>query len=140
MSASEIAGERFWPMPMDREYEELIQSDVADVKQTGGRWGGAIAAAKVLSRFVDDRPWAHLDIAGMNELDRKGPGKRLRARLDLAFDTFVRTRHSACRAAWCQNPKWQPEPNRPSRRSDERPQISATMSRTSGGPARGNIS
>ncbi len=58
-------------MPMDVEYEELIHSDVADVKQTGGRWGGAIAAAKVLSRFVDDRPWAHLDIAGVNDLDHK---------------------------------------------------------------------
>jgi leucyl aminopeptidase len=73
MSASEIAGERFWPMPMDPEYDELIKSEVADVKQTGGRWGGAIAAAKVLSRFVDERPWAHLDIAGLNELDHKGP-------------------------------------------------------------------
>jgi leucyl aminopeptidase len=73
ISASEIAGERFWPMPMDPEYDELIKSEVADVKQTGGRWGGAIAAAKILSRFVDDRPWAHLDIAGMNELDHKGP-------------------------------------------------------------------
>ena len=73
MSASEVAGERFWPMPMDTEYEELIQSEVADVKQTGGRWGGAIAAAKVLSRFVDERPWAHLDIAGMNDQDRKSP-------------------------------------------------------------------
>jgi leucyl aminopeptidase len=73
MSASEVAGERFWPMPMDSEYEELIQSEVADVKQTGGRWGSAIAAAKVLSRFVDERPWAHLDIAGMNDQDRKSP-------------------------------------------------------------------
>jgi len=71
MSASETAGERFWPMPMDSEYEELIQSEVADVKQTGGRWGSSIIAAKVLSRFVDERPWAHLDIAGMNSQDRK---------------------------------------------------------------------
>jgi leucyl aminopeptidase len=73
ISASEIAGERYWPMPMDPEYDELIKSDVADVRQTGTRWGGAIAAAKVLSRFVDERPWAHLDIAGVNELDHKGP-------------------------------------------------------------------
>ena len=71
MSAADIAGERFWPMPMDEEYEELIHSDIADVKQTGGRGGGSIAAAKVLSRFVDDHPWAHLDIAGVNDLDRK---------------------------------------------------------------------
>ncbi|MGO8950036.1 MAG: leucyl aminopeptidase, partial [Ktedonobacterales bacterium] len=72
VSASETAGERFWPMPMDPEYEELIQSEVADVRQTGVRWGGAIAAAKVLSRFVDRQPWAHLDIAGMSDLERKG--------------------------------------------------------------------
>ena len=58
-------------MPMDSEYEELIQSEVADVKQTGGRWGSSIAAAKVISRFVDERPWAHLDIAGMNDQNSK---------------------------------------------------------------------
>jgi leucyl aminopeptidase len=71
MSAAEIAGERFWPMPMDPEYGRLIASDVADVKQTGGRPGGAIAAAKVLESFVDDIPWAHLDIAGMNARDKR---------------------------------------------------------------------
>jgi leucyl aminopeptidase len=73
MAASEAAGERFWPMPMDPEYDELIKSEVADLKQTGGRPGGAIAAAKVLSRFVDEHPWAHLDIAGMIALYRNGP-------------------------------------------------------------------
>ncbi len=72
MSVSEAVGERFWPMPMDAEYEDLIRSDVADVKQTGGRFGSSIAAAKVLAAFVDERPWAHLDIAGTNALDRKG--------------------------------------------------------------------
>ena len=45
-------------------YAELIKSDVADIKNVGGRWGGAITAAKFLERFVADRPWVHLDIAG----------------------------------------------------------------------------
>jgi leucyl aminopeptidase len=57
--------ERVWPMPMWDEYNQLIKSDVADVKNIGGRWGGAISAAKFLEKFVDKNiPWAHLDIAG----------------------------------------------------------------------------
>ncbi|HKB48703.1 MAG TPA: hypothetical protein VKC57_13460, partial [Ktedonobacterales bacterium] len=62
---ADVAGERVWPMPMGPEYEDLIRSDIADVKQTGGRQAGSISAAKVLSNFVDDVPWAHLDIAGV---------------------------------------------------------------------------
>ncbi len=57
--------ERLWPMPMWDEYSSLIKSDVADVKNTGGRWGGAITAAKFLENFVGAKiPWAHIDIAG----------------------------------------------------------------------------
>ena len=57
--------ERVWAMPMWDEYNQLIKSDVADVKNVGGRWGGAISAAKFLEKFVDkDIPWAHIDIAG----------------------------------------------------------------------------
>jgi leucyl aminopeptidase len=73
MAAAGAAGERLWPMPMDLEYDELIHSEIADVKQTGGRAGGSIAAAKVLSHFVDDTPWAHLDIAGVAWRDRREP-------------------------------------------------------------------
>ncbi|MCB1163279.1 MAG: leucyl aminopeptidase [Candidatus Latescibacteria bacterium] len=58
------SGERVWPLPMYAEYEELIKSDVADMCNTGGRYGGAIAAAKLLQRFADHSPWIHLDIAG----------------------------------------------------------------------------
>jgi leucyl aminopeptidase len=71
MAAAAAAGERLWPMPMDSEYDELIRSEIADVKQTGGRAGGSIAAAKVLSHFVDETPWAHLDIAGVAWRDRR---------------------------------------------------------------------
>src|SRR5215831_4207580 len=70
-AAAETAGERLWPMPMDAEYEELIRSEIADVKQTGGRAGGSIAAAKVLANFAEGTPWAHLDIAGVAWRDHR---------------------------------------------------------------------
>jgi leucyl aminopeptidase len=57
--------ERVWPFPMWDEFHVLNKSDVADVKNTGGRWGGAITAAKFLENFVDNKiTWAHIDIAG----------------------------------------------------------------------------
>jgi leucyl aminopeptidase len=57
--------EKVWPMPMWDEYHTLNKSDVADVKNVGGKWGGAITAAKFLENFVDKKiSWAHLDIAG----------------------------------------------------------------------------
>lgn len=57
--------DRVWRLPMWDDYNDLIKSDVADVKNVGGRWGGAITAAKFLEKFVDkDISWAHLDIAG----------------------------------------------------------------------------
>ncbi len=57
-------GERVWRMPLAPEYDKLIDSQFADMKNTGGRYGGSITAAQLLQRFVDDTPWAHLDIAG----------------------------------------------------------------------------
>jgi len=63
-SAANSCGEPIWPMPMFDEYNELLKSDLADVKNIGGRWGGAITAAKFLENFVNDTPWVHLDIAG----------------------------------------------------------------------------
>ena len=65
MSASESAGERLWRLPLAPEYRELIKSKTADIKNTGGRFGGAITAALFLQEFVEKKfPWAHLDIAG----------------------------------------------------------------------------
>lgn len=61
--AAATSGERVWAMPMDDEYDKLIRSEIADMKQTGGRLAGSISAAKVLSNFTGDTPWAHLDIA-----------------------------------------------------------------------------
>jgi leucyl aminopeptidase len=57
-------GERVWRMPLAPEYDKLIDSKFADMKNTGGRFGGAITAAQFIQRFVGKTPWAHLDIAG----------------------------------------------------------------------------
>jgi leucyl aminopeptidase len=57
-------GDRVWPLPLWQEYRDKIKSDVADIKNTGGRYGGAITAAAFLAKYVGDVPWAHLDIAG----------------------------------------------------------------------------
>ena len=57
-------GEKVWRMPLGPEYDKLINSQFADMKNTGGRHGGSITAAQFLQRFVDGTPWAHLDIAG----------------------------------------------------------------------------
>jgi leucyl aminopeptidase len=62
--AGEATGEKVWRMPLAPEYDKMIDSKFADVKNTGGRYGGAITAAQFLQRFVDKTPWAHLDIAG----------------------------------------------------------------------------
>jgi leucyl aminopeptidase len=62
--AGSETGERVWRMPLGPEYDKMIDSKFADMKNTGGRHGGAITAAQLLQRFVDKTPWAHLDIAG----------------------------------------------------------------------------
>ncbi len=68
--AAEAAGEKVWELPMYEEYKEQIRSDVADMKNTGGRGAGSITAAMLLREFVDDTPWVHLDIAGVDTYDR----------------------------------------------------------------------
>ncbi|MGN6143463.1 MAG: leucyl aminopeptidase [Mesorhizobium sp.] len=62
--AGQATQERVWRMPLGPEYDKLIDSRNADMKNIGGRYGGAIIAAQFLQRFVKDTPWAHLDIAG----------------------------------------------------------------------------
>jgi leucyl aminopeptidase len=62
--AEDKAGEKFWRMPLDEEYKEVIRSGIADIVNSGGRWGGAITAAMFLKEFAEDTPWLHLDIAG----------------------------------------------------------------------------
>jgi leucyl aminopeptidase len=64
IKAGAEAGERLWQLPMYEEYKEQIKSDIADVKNSGGRYGGAITGAQFLAEFVGKAPWAHIDIAG----------------------------------------------------------------------------
>ena len=70
-AASEEAGEKLWQLPMDPEYDELIKAETGEIKNTGGRWGGAITAAKFLEHFVEKVPWVHLDIAGTSDTDKE---------------------------------------------------------------------
>lgn len=89
--AAKQAGELMWQLPMFDFYSELLKSDVADVRNIGGRWGGAITAGKFLEKFVSDKPWVHLDIAGpafasSNKPHREGgaTGVMLRTLVELA--------------------------------------------------------
>ncbi len=62
--AGYATGEKVWRMPLAPEYDKIIDHDVADVKNTGGRFAGSITGAQFIQRFVNNVPWAHLDIAG----------------------------------------------------------------------------
>ena len=65
LSASRTTGEKLWRMPLDKAFDKMMDSKNADMKNTGGRWGGSASAAAFLQRFVQkDTPWCHLDIAG----------------------------------------------------------------------------
>ena len=94
LAAGEASGESLWRMPLADAHRDMIKSDIADMKNIGGRNGGSSSAAAFLSRFVDGVPWAHLDIAGMAWTKKDQPitpkgatgyGVRL-------LDQFVRTR------------------------------------------------
>ncbi len=96
-SAGETTGEKLWRMPLGKEYDKMIDSRFADMKNTGGRHGGSITAAQFLKRFVGETPWAHLDIAATalnspsNEINQSwasGYGVRL-------LDELVRTNYES---------------------------------------------
>ena len=78
-NALQRSGEKFWRLPLDQEYLDMIRSSIADIMNTGGRWGGASTAAVFLKEFADETPWVHLDIAGTAWIDEnkswiaKGP-------------------------------------------------------------------
>ncbi len=65
IEAGQGCGEKLWRQPLHENYDKQLRSEIADMKNIGGRQGGAIIGAQFLKRFVDGRPWAHLDIAGM---------------------------------------------------------------------------
>ncbi|HYO81431.1 MAG TPA: leucyl aminopeptidase [Bryobacteraceae bacterium] len=92
-TAAAQAGDRMWRMPLDEDYKEYLKSPFADLPNIGGRWGGAITAAKFLEEFVEGKPWVHLDIAGTAWLDdgkpwlAKGPsGVPVRTFVNLALN------------------------------------------------------
>jgi leucyl aminopeptidase len=94
MQAGEESGERLWPMPLDKEYGDMIRSDIADIKNIGNRSAGLITAAWFIKHFADKVSWAHLDIAGTAwtetakpYLDRGATGFGVRL-----FTNFVRHR------------------------------------------------
>ncbi|MEQ9689906.1 MAG: leucyl aminopeptidase, partial [Bauldia litoralis] len=64
LAAGKETGERVWRMPLDPEYDKMIDSRFADMKNIGGRYAGSVTAAQFLQRFVEDTPWAHIDLAG----------------------------------------------------------------------------
>jgi leucyl aminopeptidase len=64
LAAAQAAGEDAWPLPMSRKLRSMLKSDVADMKNVGERWGGAITAALFLDEFVDGKPYIHVDLAG----------------------------------------------------------------------------
>ena len=91
--ALDKAGEKMWRMPLDDEYKEIIRSNIADIVNSGGRYGGAITAAMFLKEFAEDTPWLHLDIAGTAWTEEqkpwiaKGPsGIALRSLVEFAKD------------------------------------------------------
>jgi len=72
-AANAKAGEKMWRLPLDDEYKEQIRSAIADIMNTGGRWGGAITAAMFLKEFAEETPWIHLDIAGTAWMEEQKP-------------------------------------------------------------------
>jgi leucyl aminopeptidase len=82
------ASELIWQLPMAEEYREQNKSEVADVKNTGGRYGGAITAAQFLAEFAEDTPWVHLDIAGTS-YSEKEKGYTLKGATGVMVRTLV---------------------------------------------------
>jgi leucyl aminopeptidase len=90
IQAGQKAGERVWELPLWDDYQELIKSDLADLRNVGGKPGGAIIAARFLKNFVGDHPWVHVDIAGVDFSEKEKPyvpkgGTGFGARLLLQF-------------------------------------------------------
>ncbi len=74
LAAGKAVGEPCWRLPMGEEFDRAIDSDIADMKNTGGRWGGSITAAQFLQRYIQDgTAWAHIDIAGVTWSDKDKP-------------------------------------------------------------------
>lgn len=99
-AAAEVSDENIWRLPLDHRYREQLKSNVADLSNMGGAYGGAILAALFLNEFVDGTPWGHLDIAGTMQSESDdlwrsvgstGFGARLLAEFAAAFEAPTRT-------------------------------------------------
>ena len=73
LAAAAAAGEKMWPLPVDEDYRDLYKSSIADLANTGGRYGGAITGAMFVGEFAGDTPWVHLDIAGTRWSNEEKP-------------------------------------------------------------------
>ena len=121
IDAGNATGEKLWRLPLGPKYDKMIDSKVADIKNTGGKWGGSISAAQFLQRFVKEgTPWAHLDIAGTamssvdSEINRSwgsGFGVRLLDQLDRAIIT--RSTEAAMPPGAASDPRSSPANNFP---------------------------
>ncbi|HSS21175.1 MAG TPA: leucyl aminopeptidase [Pyrinomonadaceae bacterium] len=89
ISSGKEAGEKFWQLPLDKEYSKQIKSDIADIKNVGGRKAGTITAAAFLKEFADGVSWAHLDIAGTAWCDEAKP-YRSKGPTGIAVRTLLR--------------------------------------------------
>ena len=89
IAAGSEAGEKFWQLPLDKEYSKQIKSDIADIKNVGGRKAGTITAAAFLKEFADGVSWAHLDIAGTAWGDEAKP-YRSKGPTGIAVRTLIR--------------------------------------------------
>ncbi|HXK59601.1 MAG TPA: leucyl aminopeptidase [Acidobacteriota bacterium] len=90
LAAAARSGEKFWRLPLDDDYRKELESRIADIKNVGSKWGGAITAAKFLQEFVGDTPWCHIDMAGVDSFpdgdELKGPtGFGTRTLVELAL-------------------------------------------------------
>jgi leucyl aminopeptidase len=83
-----ITGEKLWQLPLDDEYRKAIRSEIADIKNVGNRTAGVITAAKFIQEFVENTPWVHLDIAGM-DLEREGRPYSCKGAMGFGVRTLV---------------------------------------------------
>jgi leucyl aminopeptidase len=90
LAAARDSGELFWRLPLAMEYNDLLKSPIADMKNIGNQWGGAITAALFLKRFVKKARWAHLDLAGP-AFDESGGGTTPKGGAGFCVKTLVRT-------------------------------------------------
>lgn len=89
LAAARHSGEKMWELPGFDDYAEQIKSDIADMKNSGGRGAGAITAGKFIEKFVEKRPWAHIDIAGTVTVD-KDAGYNVKGATGVGVRTFIR--------------------------------------------------